>query len=195
MNILSAAITLLLVMDPLGNIPAFLTILKDVDPSRRNWIILRESVIALFILLFFLLVGPAALRVMHIEQPALSMAGGIILFLISIRMIFPQKDKLFVESPEGEPLIVPLATPLIAGPSAMAAVLLLVAQEPGRIADWALAIGLAWIVTAATLFVSSPISRLLGVRGLMAVERLMGMILTTIAVQMFLNGLQRFLAG
>jgi MarC family membrane protein len=193
MTIYSAAILLVLVMDPLGNVPVFLTVLKEVDPARRKTIIMRELLIALGVLLLFLFLGRFILEVLAINEPSLSLAGGIILFLIALRMIFPSPEGMFSHHPDREPFIVPLAIPLVAGPSAMASILLLVTREPARLLDWLVALSGAWALTALILIASTPVSRALGSRGLVAVERLMGMILTTISVQMFLNGIRQFL--
>ncbi len=195
MTLLSAVITLLLVMDPLGNVPSFLAVLRDVPPERKRPIILRESLIAFAILLLFLVAGPGLMSLLRLEEPSLSIAGGIILFLIAIRMIFPHENGMFSDLPDGEPLVVPLATPLIAGPSAMATVLLLVTREPDRLLEWGIAVTVACAITATVLLLCNPLHRLLGERGLMAVQRLMGMLLTTIAVQMFLTGVRDFLAA
>jgi MarC family membrane protein len=195
MTVYSAAILLFLVMDPLGNVPVFLSILKDVPPLRRKPIIIRELLIALGVLLLFLVLGRFILDVLQINGPSLSIAGGIVLFLIALRMIFPSQEGLFGYSMEREPFIVPLAIPLIAGPSAMACVLLMVTREPDRLLTWGMALLCAWLVTAVILVSSSYLSRWLGPRGLTALERLMGMILTAISVQMFLNGFKQFLAG
>jgi len=194
MTLLSAIITLLLVMDPLGNVPLFLAVLRDVPQERRRLIILRESLIAFAILLLFLAVGPGLMSLLRLEEPSLSIAGGIILFLIAIKMIFPHERGMFSDLPDGEPLVVPLATPLIAGPSAMATVLLLVTREPDRLLEWGVGVTVACAITTAVLLLCGPLHRLLGDRGLMAVQRLMGMLLTTIAVQMFLTGVRDFLA-
>lgn len=194
MTLLSAVVTLLLVMDPLGNVPSFLAVLRDVPAARRRPIILRESLIAFGILLLFLAVGPHLMAVLRLEEPSLSIAGGIILFLIAIKMIFPHGKAMFSDLPAGEPLVVPLATPLIAGPSAMATVLLLVTREPDRFLEWGIAVTVACAITTAVLLLCTPLHRLLGERGLLALQRLMGMILTTIAVQMFLTGVRNFLA-
>ena len=194
MTLLAAVITLLLVMDPLGNVPSFLAVLRDVPPERRRPIILRESLIAFALLLLFLAIGPGLMALLQLDEPSRSIAGGIILFLIAIKMIFPLKSGLFGDLPEGEPLVVPLATPLIAGPSALATVLLLVTREPDRLLEWGVAITIACVITTAVLVLCNPLNRLLGERGLLAVQRLMGMLLTTIAVQMFLTGVRDFLA-
>ena len=193
LTLVSAAILLVIVVDPLGNVPTFLSILGDIPPSRRRRIILRESLIAYGILLLFLVGGRGLLSVLRIEDPALTVAGGVILFLIALRMIFPHPEGLFGYDPAGEPLVVPLATPLIAGPSAMATVLLLVSREPDRVWEWAAAISLAACVSTVVLLASEPLSHLLGKRGLHALQRLMGMLLTAVAVQMFLTGVERFL--
>jgi multiple antibiotic resistance protein len=197
MSVYSAAITLFLVLDPLGNIPIFLSVLEHVDPERRRKIIIREMVIALGILAAFLLFGKFILRGMHISQPALSIGGGIVLFLIAIRMIFPRRGSdsgSDTGDGEDEPLIVPLAIPLVAGPSAMAMLILLATQYPDRTAEWMIALVAAWFASALVLTSADLLRRALGRRGLAALERLMGMILTTMAVQMLLSGIELFVA-
>jgi len=195
MPFLSAILLLFLVMDPLGNIPLFLTALKDVDDSKRRRIIVRELLIALVVLVLFLFSGQYILEVLHITETSLSIAGGIVLFLISIKMIFPAVGSMFGEYPGGEPFVVPLAIPLIAGPSALATILLLAAGEPHRWVEWLLALVCAWAISAVILFFSNALHRFFGERGLVALERLMGMILTTIAVQMFLTGVDQFFSN
>jgi MarC family membrane protein len=192
MTLYTATITLLLVMDPLGNIPMFLSILHSVNPKKRKFIILRESCIALFILTVFLFFGKYILEGMQISEPALSIAGGIILFLIAIRMIFPHEENEKRSQPRNEPFIVPLAIPLIAGPSTMTIVMLLASQSPQHLALWMLALFIAWFISTIFLVFADFLRKILGDRGLTAVERLMGMILTTMAVQMFLTGIQKF---
>ncbi len=194
MTVYSAAILLFLVMDPLGNIPIFLTVLKDVEAKRRKWVILRESVIAFLVLAVFLFFGHNLLKIMGITEPSLSIAGGVILFIIALKMIFPQQEGIFgAATPDREPLIVPLAIPLLAGPSAMATVLLLATRDPARMPDWFLALLCAWVVTTLILFASGFLRHILRRRGLVAIERLMGMILTTISVQMLLTGIEQFM--
>lgn len=193
MTILTAAITLFLVLDPLGNIPVFLSVLRSVDANRRRRIILRELVIALAVLVLFLLFGRYILRAMNISAPALSVGGGVVLFIISLRMIFPElrSGATAGGGPESteEPLIVPLAVPLVAGPSAMATLILFSTQYPERIGAWFIALLAAWTVSVAVLLAGEFLRRVLGTRGLAAMERLMGMILVTVAVQMVLTGL------
>ena len=194
MTLYSAAITLILVMDPLGNVPLFLSVLNRVDPKRRQRIILRETFIAFLFLLFFLFFGQFILEGMHISEPALQISGGIILFLIAIRMIFPQDAVNDHHArPAHEPFIVPLAVPLVAGPSTMTMVMLLANQAPYEKPLLLVALCIAWLVTTIILVFADFFRKLLGERGLTAMERLMGMILTTMAVQMFLSGFEQVL--
>jgi len=186
MSLLSAMLTLFLVMDPLGNIPLFLVLLEDVTPERRRRILLRESTIALGFLIVFLFAGPYILGVLQISRPALGIAGGLVLFLISLRMIFPVPGGMFGPTPEGEPFIVPIAIPLIAGPSAIATVMLFATRNRARW-EWVIAILGAWAVSTLILLASTFLRRVLRRRGLIAIERLMGMILLTVSVQMLLS--------
>jgi multiple antibiotic resistance protein len=180
-------------MDPVGNIPLFLSVLKDVDAKRRQWIIFRELMIALVILLIFLYGGDVLLNMLGLRQESISIAGAIILFLIAVRMIFPSPYGIMGETPDGEPFIVPLAIPAVAGPSTLAISMLLVASDPTRMMDWTIALVGAWAVSALLLLSAPLLLRALGNRGLIAMERLMGMILVIIAVQMFFDGVQSFL--
>jgi multiple antibiotic resistance protein len=195
MDTASAALLLFLIMDPVGNIPVFLSLLRELPPARRRLVLARELLIALVVLFVFLLAGNRVLEVLHLRQESVSIAGGIILFLIGIRMIFPVPEGIFGDTPEGEPFIVPLAIPCIAGPSTMAALLLLGRSEPDRIAQWSIALVAAWLATGAILFSSTLLYRLLGQRVVTASERLMGMLLVAISVQMFLDGVAGYLKG
>ena len=143
--------------------------------------------------MLFLWGGRYALELMHLRQESVSIAGGIVLFLIGLRMIFPPPEGLMGELPEGEPFIVPMAIPLVAGPSGMAAVMLMGSQEPDRMGAWSLALMIAWVATAAILFSSTYLYKWLGSRVLTAIERLMGMVIVAISVQMFLDGLTAYL--
>jgi small neutral amino acid transporter SnatA (MarC family) len=194
-TIVSAALLLFLILDPLGNIPVFLSILRHLPPKRQRVVLARELLIAFGVLFVFLWAGKYALEVMHLRQESVSIAGGIILFLIGLRMIFPPPEGLLGELPGGEPFIVPLAVPLVAGPSGMAAVMLLGTREPDRLWEWSLALLIAWGATATILFCAPWLYRLLGARALTAVERLMGMLLVAISVQMLQDGLAGYLAG
>lgn len=187
----SAAFVLFLVLDPLGNIPLFLVALKEVDPARHKRIIIRESLFGLGFLLLFLFLGRYILQLMQISQSSLSIAGGIILLMIAVKMVFHGSEEVFKTANLGEPFIVPLAVPLIAGPSAMTTVLLFMAREPGKWPQWLMAVILAWLASATILFFANGLSRVLRKRGLIALERLMGMLLTTVAVEMFMKGVQK----
>ena len=193
MDLLSAVVTLFLVMDPLGNVPLFLSILKTVAPERRRIVLLREIGFAYVVLVTFLLVGDYLLRFLALEQQAVSIAGGIVLFLISLRMIFPGEGGLAGPPLEGEPFVVPLAIPLVAGPSTLATLLLLQSATPASDARLILALTIAWGVSGAILLSSTFLYRVLKERGLIAMERLMGMLLVMVAVQMLLNGVRVFM--
>ncbi len=195
MTIASAALLLFLILDPLGNIPVFLGLLKPLEPRRRRVVLARELLIALVVLMLFLWGGKYALELMHLRQESVSIAGGIVLFLIGLRMIFPPPEGLMGEMPGGEPFIVPMAIPLVAGPSGMAAVMLMGSNEPTRLSEWSLALLIAWGATAAILFSATFLYRWLGTSVLIAVERLMGMLLVAISVQMFLDGLGTYLTS
>ncbi|WP_372827779.1 MarC family protein [Polaromonas sp.] len=187
----SATILLLLITDPLGNIPIFANALRNVAPERRALVILREVLIAFLLLLAFMFVGDSFLRVMNLSELSLQIAGAVILFLIALRMIFPA-DHPAAEPLQGEPLIVPLAIPALAGPSALATVLLLVSQAPARRMEWVAALCVTMAVCAVVLVLAERIQRVLGERVVMAFERLMGLILVAISVEMLLRGIQLF---
>lgn len=193
MTVASAALLLFLILDPLGNIPIFLSLLRGLPPRRQRIVLARELLIALAVLMMFLWGGKYALELMHLRQESVSIAGGIVLFLIGIRMIFPPPEGLMGELPGGEPFIVPMAIPLVAGPSGMAAVMLMGSNEPARLADWSLALLIAWTATAVILFSATMLYKWLGRSVLTAIERLMGMLLVAISVQMFLDGLGTYL--
>ncbi len=191
MTIYTAIITLILVMDPLGNLTVFLTILKRYSPKQQRLIILRESAIAFLIIVLFLFFGRYILHGLNISPPALRIAGGMILFIIAIGMIFPQRQAYTADANE-EPFIVPMAIPLIAGPSALATVVLFATQDPRHMGTWFFAVIFASLIYTVIVLSAGSLIQILGKRGLTAMERLMGMILTTISVQMFLQGIQQF---
>jgi small neutral amino acid transporter SnatA (MarC family) len=194
MTVLSAGVMLFLVLDPVGNVPFFLSILKEVPPRRRRWVMVRELLIALGVLVAFLLGGRELLSIMQLRQEAISIGGGIVLFLIAIKMVFPPRDGgIFGPAGQGEPFIVPLAIPGVAGPSAMAALLLLTSTQPGREVEWGVALLVAWLATAAILLSSTWLFKFLGESVLTALERVMGMLLIALSVQLFLGGLQAYL--
>jgi multiple antibiotic resistance protein len=194
LDITSAAVLLFLVMDPLGNIPFFLAALSRVEAARQRVVVVRELLIALAVLVVFLFAGRYFLELLQVSEPALTTAGGVILFLIAIRMIFPSAQRPLEEPVEGEPFVVPLAIPYVAGPSALATELLLMSREPSRWPEWLAALLAAWLVSSLILYFASGMRRFFSERGLRAVERLMGMVLITVAIQMLMTGVERFLA-
>ena len=188
----SATILLLLITDPLGNIPVFVNSLKAVPPERRALVIVREVFIAFCILLAFMFVGQSFLKAMNLSDVSLQIAGAVVLFLIALRMIFPPTDR--VNSlPTREPLIVPLAIPALAGPSALATVLLLVSQAPDRRLEWVGALSVTMLVCAVVLLLAERLQRLVGDSVVSAFERLMGLILVAISIEMFIQGLKALL--
>ncbi|MFP4385404.1 MAG: MarC family protein [Spirochaetia bacterium] len=192
MSFIAASITLFFVMDPLGNIPIFVSVLQKVPPHKRRKTVIRELLIAFVILQLFLFFGKYILRGLHITESALIVSGGLILFLIALRMIFPTHRENSDVNENEEPFIVPLAVPLITGPSLIATVMLFVSQAPERLLEWFLAGTAAWSASFLLLIFAEPLVKKLGNRVIKAIERLMGLILTTIAIQMLLSGIREY---
>jgi len=191
-EIFSAAVLLLLVIDPFGNVPLVVAALPGVEAAQRRRIVLRECVIAYGILLVFMLGGRTFLQWLQLSEESLAIAGGTILFLIALRMVFRHPEGLFGDAPGDEPFIVPLAVPAIAGPSALATVMLMVSRDPHHLAEWIAALSAAMAVTTLVLIGAPRLTQVLGERGMLAAERLMGLVLTALAVQMLLNGIRAF---
>jgi len=189
---LSTVITFIIILDGFGNVPVFLTMLKNLTPKKRKLVILREMIFAILILIFFLFLGKYILSALHISEPALTISGGLILFLITIRLIFPQDYHKFNENDE-IPMIVPLAVPLVSGPSSIAMTILYATKFPEKTFVWLLALLIAWLFTTIVLLLSDYLNKILGDKMLTAIERLMGIILSTVAVQMFLTGIEEFI--
>lgn len=194
MTLFSAATLLFLVMDPFGNVPFFITALKGVAETRRQRVIFRELLIALFVLVVFLFAGQFILSALQISESALTAAGGTVLFLIAIKMVFPVFGRSAAEEVTGEPFIFPLAIPYLAGPSALASVLLIMNREPSRWPEWLAALLVAWFFSGLIIASSGFLANLLGNRVLIAIERLMGMLLVAIAIQMVMTGVAQFVA-
>ena len=191
MTVFAAIFLLIIIMDPIGNVPVFLSILKNIPLERRKKIIIRELIIAFVILLFFMFIGRYLLQLLQIEQSSLGIAGGIILFIIAIRMIFPGTKPMFTHNEEAEPLVVPLAIPMLAGPSAIAAVILLMAQEPSRWIEWIFVVFVASLISGIILISSEALGSKLGNRALTAIERLMGIFLIMVSVDFILDGIKQ----
>ena len=188
----SALILLLLVLDPFGSLPIFIPIMRGVAPERRRWVALREVGIAFLVLLAFMVFGEFFLGVMRLSERSLEVAGGVILLIIAIRMIFGHGGGSYGATEGREPLIVPLAVPLLAGPSAMATVLLLASRQPDRVLEWVGALACAMLISGIVLLMCERIRRILGDSVVSALEKLMGLVLTAIAVEMILAGLKRY---
>ena len=188
----STVVILLLVMDPVGNIPLFISLLRNVEPERRVMVIVRECAIAFAVLLAFIFFGKPLLDLLGLSDSSLNIAGGVILFLIALNMIFRRDEGVFGNTMTGEPFIVPLAIPSIAGPTALATVILMVSRAPERMLESIMALTVAMAVTLALLLFAEHLSRWIGERGLLALERLMGLVLTAIAVEMLLRGTEAF---
>jgi MarC family membrane protein len=188
----SALVLLLLVLDPFGSLPIFISVLKGVAPERRTRVALRETLIAFAVLLAFMLAGQGFLNLMRLSERSLEVAGGVILLIIAIRMIFSGGAEVYASDSQREPLIFPLAVPLLAGPSAMATVLLLASRQPDRMLYWVGALTLAMALSGIVLLLSDRIRRWLGSSMVSAIEKLMGLVLTAIAVEMVLAGLKRY---
>ncbi|MFC0180900.1 YhgN family NAAT transporter [Thorsellia kenyensis] len=192
-DLFSTTMLLFLILDPLGNLPIFMSALKYLDPKRRRIIVIRELMIALFVMLLFLFAGNSILGVLNLRPETVSISGGLILFLIAIKMIFPTSENNSLGLRVGEePFIVPLAIPLVAGPSILATLMLLSNQKSTDISNLVIALLVAWALSAIILLMSNVLLKLLGSKGINALERLMGLILIMISTQMFLDGIKTY---
>ncbi len=189
-SIWSSAFILLFVIDPFGNIPILLTILKNLEPRRTRYIIFREMLVGLFLLILFLYFGNLFLKLFHLETGAITISGGIIFFVISLRMIFPGPKGSSIYASEKEPFIVPIAMPMIAGPAALATLLIMGEVSRDGKTHLLFSLFIAWAVSLIILILSPYLLRILKERGLTAMERLMGMLLLMMSVQKFIDGLR-----
>ncbi len=192
---LSAFVLLLLVLDPFGSLPVFISVMRAVAAPRRTRVAIRESTIAFAVLVIFMLTGQGFLSLMRLSERSLEVAGGVILLIIAIRMVFASGGEIYAADGQREPFVFPLAVPLMAGPSAMATVLLLASRQPERIVSWVAALTAAMIVSAVVLLAADRIRKLIGSSMVAALEKLMGLVLTAIAVEMILAGLKRYFFG
>jgi MarC family membrane protein len=193
-ELVAATVLLILVTDPFGNVPLAVAALRNVPRERRTRVVLRECLIAYALLLAFLFGGRSFLALMQLSEASLSIAGGVILFLIALRMVFSHPEGVFGDAGGGEPFVVPLAIPAIAGPSALATVMLLASRHPASLATLVAALSIAMVVMLVVLLASERVQRVVGERGVVAMERLMGLVLTALAVEMLLSGLRTFVA-
>ncbi len=198
--VISFATTLVLLLNPLGNAPVVTSLLQDATPERRRAIILRELVFALILLLIFFMAGKTIMNCLHISRTSLNIAGGLLLFLVAIGMVFPPLNVLSKGSGDSqkvnvdEVFIVPLAVPILAGPGALSIVMLKGSgcESWGEIALSLIAIIIAWGITVLGLLFSQKLLNMLGEKGSLAIMRLMGMLLVLLAVEMFLGGIEDF---
>lgn len=195
-SFVSAFVLLLLVLDPFGSLPIFISVLKGVPPERRTRVAVREVLIAFCVLLAFMVTGQGFLNLMHLSERSLEVAGGVILLIIAIRMIFTSGSQIYAsDGGAREPFIFPLAVPLLAGPSAMATVLLLASRQPQQLMQWVGAVSAAMLVCGVVMLAADRIRKLLGHSMVSAIEKLMGLVLTAVAVEMILAGLKRYFFG
>ncbi len=189
----SALVLLLLVLDPLGGLPIYISVLRTVAPERRTRVALRETAIAFAALALFMVAGQAFLSLMRLSERSLEVAGGVILLIIAVRMVFATGAEVYATGAEGrEPFIFPLAVPLLAGPSAMATVLLLASRQPESLWSWMGALTVAMVISGVVLLAADRIRRVLGSSMVAAIEKLMGLVLTAIAIEMILAGLKQY---
>lgn len=193
MTLFTLAVTLFLIMDPIGNVSTFLSLVQGVSPKRRLQILAREMGIVLGIMVLFNFIGEAIFNILDLSQTTVSMMAGIVLFLAAILILFPTANSPRNNLPAGEPYITPLAIPFLAGPSLLASIMLFAHISPSWV-DMLIAIVCAWIAAFAVLAAAPLLKRVLGENGLMACERLMAMILVMLAIQRFLEGVQLFVA-
>lgn len=188
---LTLILTLFFIMDSIGHISSYLTMVKGLNPARQRAIIIREMLLALLVMIFFNYIGEYVLAQLKISEPTVRITSGIILFLVAIKILFPSKDSPRANLPPGEPFLIPLAIPLIAGPSLLATIMLYAHTEPSQ---WTMlsSIFIAWLASVIVLLSASPLRRLLSDNGLIACERMTGMILVLLAIQRFLEGVQQF---
>ena len=193
MSLLSISITLFLIIDSVGNITDFLALIKKIPPERPRWVILREMLIALVIMAFFCYFGTFLLYSLDVNSSTVQISGGLVLFLIAIKMIFPEEKRMYVAIDKDEPFIVPIATPMMAGPSILATVMFYAYHEatPFRVLMGILA---AWAVSACVFWFAFEFHKQISTKVLNALERLMGLVLTLMAVEMFLKGLRFFIS-
>jgi multiple antibiotic resistance protein len=191
MSIFAMTFSLFFVLNSLGNVPLFVGLLTKFEVKRQRQIILRELLIALFVLLLFNFFGDDVLKLLGISQPVLGVAGGTLLFIIALGLIFPRPTDNH-DSKRSEPLIVPLAIPIVAGPGAITTVMVYAKQLQNV---WVMSsiILLAWIPTFIILLLSSNIKYFLGKKGLLACQKLGGMLISLIAVQMICTGVTHVL--
>lgn len=193
MTIFSISLVLFLIMDPIGNISSFLKMVDGIDPKRQRMILLREMLIALLVMVIFNYIGEGIYDLLQISDPAVRLSSGVILFLIAVQILFPNLTGIRENLPKEEPFIIPFAIPLIAGPSVLATIMLYAHMEQSQ-PVMLISILCAWVAALLVMIVSRPLYKVMGDNGLMACEKLMGMVLVLIAIQRFLDGVEQYVA-
>lgn len=191
-EVIQIALTFFLVTNPIGNCPTILALVKDFDFSRQRRIMIREGFFALLIALFFQYLGEHFLGFLHIKNYAVTLCGGLLLFLVAIHMIFSLSATSETKALKQEPFFVPIATPLLSGPGLLTIIMLKSHLESNALII-TLAILLAWVGVISVMAGAPYLQKLFGKRGMTALEQLMGLILTMIAVQMLVTGANLFL--
>lgn len=194
MSLFSITLILFLIMDPLGNIASYLKLIEGIPPRRVTWVVCREMTIALLFMILFIFIGEFILSILEISEITVRIASAMIIFLTAIKILFPATNSLRANLPAGEPFITPLAVPLIAGPSLLATIMLFAHIEPSSFTMFA-SIGIAWLASTIILLNAPLIHRIVGNNGLMAAERLTGMLLVMLAVQRFMEGIHQFITN
>jgi len=190
---LKIILTLFLIMDSIGNLSSYLQMVKDLDPKRRRYVIIREMLFALVAMLIFNFIGEFIFSALNITEPTVRVTSGVILFLIALKILFPSPTSLRANLPKQEPFITPLAIPLVAGPSLLATIMLYAHTEPSLLVMFS-SILIAWAASVLVFLNASSIQRFLTDNGLIACERLTGMILILLAIQRVLEGIKQFVA-
>ncbi|MFK7744130.1 MAG: MarC family protein [Roseobacter sp.] len=200
--LITAFVTMFVVIDPIGMAPLFVALTQEMSDKARRRIALRATAIAMIILLAFAIFGEALLGFVGISMPAFRIAGGVLLFLTALDMLFErrtkrradQSDQAAEDDDMDDPSVFPLAIPLIAGPGSIASVILLMGQRPG-VEGAVLVLGataMVMLIVLAFFLLSGPIGRALGKTGITVVTRLLGMLLAALSVQFVLDGLAAY---
>lgn len=187
MSIIKMAVQIFLIMNVTGHLPAIVALVKDYAPARQRKILMREVFFAFCLASFYLFVGDWFLQSLHIARYTMSIAGGSVLLLVALEMIFPHHEHEAEGIPKGEPCIVPIAIPMLSGGGIFTTVVYLGSQTQNLLAVW-IAIGISVLITGIILFFAPMMQRLVGKRGLMALEQLMGMVVVMMAIEMFVQG-------
>lgn len=191
---MSLTLTLILffIMDPFGNISSYLHMVRGIAPKRQRYLVMREMLLALLVMLTFFFIGDYILYGLGLSLVTVKISSGLILFLVAIKILFSSQSSLRANLPQEEPFLIPLAIPLIAGPALLATIMLYALTEPSRITMLS-SIFIAWLASVGVLLAAPRLERILGVNGLTACEKLMGMVLILLSLQRFLEGIKEFL--